>query len=273
MLERIKKLKLVQLGMHIAELTARYEILHTAAGIAYYFMLAVFPFLMFLAALVGVVQFPPEALQSAVQPLLSKPVAEAVLAYYAYLQSVSNRFSLLFGLVFSLYSASRAVQALTYGVNKVYETRERRSWLRNLLHSVVFTIGISAVLLAALLVVSLSGSLPAWLVHNTGASMQWRVYRIVLVSAYSVLTTFYCIAPLNRVRLRYALCGSTLCLAGMHLISFGVSIYARISTRFSVLYGSIGAIIVLLLWLYLFGVCVLAGAMLNRFLENKKALE
>lgn len=271
MRERMKKMKIVQLWVYIAALVARYEILQTAAGIAYYFMLAVFPFLMFLAALVGVLRFPPDALQNAVEPLLSKTVADTVLAYYAYLKSVSNWFSLLFGFVFSLYSASRAVQALTYGVNKVYALQKRRSWLRNLMHSVAFTIGISAVLLAALVAVSLSGKLPVWILYDKSA-MRWSVYAIALVSAYSVLTAFYCLAPAERVRLRYALCGSTLCLLGLHIISIGVSVYVRISTRFSVLYGSIGAIIILLLWLYLFGVCVLAGALLNRFLEKKRAL-
>ena len=139
------------------------------------------------------------------------------------------------------------------------------------MHSVAFTIGISAVLLAALVAVSLSGTLPAWLLYDKSI-MRWSVYGIALVSAYSVLTAFYCLAPVKRVRLRYALCGSAFCVLGLHAISLGVSLYVRVSTRFSVLYGSIGAIIILLLWLYLFGVCVLSGALLNRFLETKRAL-
>ena len=199
MLEKIKKLKIVQLWVHLADLVASYEILHTAAGIAYYFTLAVFPFLMFLAALVGVLRFPADALQNAVEPLLSKPVADTVLAYYVYLKSVSNWFSLLFGFVFSLYSASRAVQALSYGVNKVYETHMRRSWVRNLLCSVAFTVGISAVLLTALIAVSLSVRMPAWFVYGRDASMRWSVYCIALVCAYSVLATFYCLAPVKHV--------------------------------------------------------------------------
>ena len=59
---------------------------------------------------------------------------------------------LILGLLFSLYSASRAINALTYSVNKVYHTHRVRSFLKSVLHSALFTLGMSVVLLLALFV-------------------------------------------------------------------------------------------------------------------------
>ncbi|MBQ4159937.1 MAG: YihY/virulence factor BrkB family protein [Clostridia bacterium] len=277
MLKKIKEWKITKLYFVCCEIFAKYEVSQTASSIAYYFTLAVFPFLMFIAALVGVLHFPADALTKAIEPLLSKAVADTILSYYTYLTSVSGVFSLVFGLLFSLFSASRAIHALTYGVNKVYHTHRERSFLASVLHSMLFTVGISAVLLLVLIAISVGSNLPELFdfAHHirlpiTGSA--GYIYLIAVFAAFVILTAFYCLAPVERVRIRYALPGSALCILGLHAISFGVSIYVRVSTRFSVLYGSIGAIIIMLLWLYLFGICVLIGALLNRYIEMKKAL-
>lgn len=276
MLKRIQNMKIVRLYLTFTDIFSAYEISQTASGIAYYFTLAIFPFLMFLAALVGILQFPADALEKLLAPLLTKTVCDTILAYYAYLTSVSSVQSLIFGLGFSLYSASRAVNALTYGVNKVYHTHLKRSYFVNMMYSALFTVGISAVLILAMLVISAGGNLAAIFgfaknIRLPFAGKAGFVYLIAAGSAFLVLTAFYSLAPANRVRLRYALPGSVLCLAGLHAISFGVSVYVRISTRFSVLYGSIGAVIILLLWLYFFGICVMLGALLNRYIEKRRS--
>ena len=255
--EKLKRTRLWRLCLRIAEIFERYEVMHTAASIAYYFTLAIFPFLMFLAALVGVLRFPEDALIRMLEPLLSKVVAETVLNYYLYLTNVSNVFSLVFGLLFSLYSASRAINALTYSVNKIYQTHRVRSFVQSILHSTLFTVGMSVVLLLALFTVSAGSNLPqVFSITLPRFGYAGYIYFVAVAAAFAVLTAFYCLAPVERVKLRYALPGSLLCVLGLHVISFGVSIYVRISTRFSVLYGSIGAIIIVLLWLYFFAVCV-----------------
>lgn len=278
MLEKWKNMKVIKLYLTFCDIFGKYEISQTASSIAYYFTLAVFPFLMFLAALVGILHFPADALDKMIQPLLSEAVADTILSYYAYLTNVSNAFSLLFGLVFSLYSASRAVNALTYGINKVYHTHRTRSYFVNLMYSVLFTFGISVVLLLAMLVISAGSNLPEVLdfAHHIRLPLVGKagyVYLVAVGAAFLILAAFYSFAPVGRVRLRYALPGSALCLFGLHAISFGVGIYVRMSTRFSVLYGSIGAVIILLLWLYFFGICVMLGALLNRYIEMKEALK
>ncbi len=275
MIKRIQKWKAVQLYMRFSALFIKYEISQTAASIAYYFTLAVFPFLMFLAALVGVLAFPADALEKAIAPLLSRAVAEIILEYYTYLTSVSGVFSLVFGLVFSLYSASRAIRALTYGINKVYHTHKARSFFADLFRSVMFTLGVSAVLFLALFMVSIGSNLPKVLnlsqhiriplISNAG-----YIYLVAVGAAFFILTLVYMYAPVRRVPLCLALPGSVLCLFGLHAISFGVGVYVCFSTRFSMLYGSIGAIIIMLLWLYLFGICVMLGAILNRYAEKRK---
>lgn len=269
LLDKMKRTRLGRIYLCIAEIFVRYEVMHTAAAIAYYFTLSIFPFLMFLAALVGILHFPEDALIRMLKPLLSEVVAKTVLNYYLYLTNVSNAFSLVFGLLFSLYSASRAIHALTYSVNKVYHTHRVRSFLKSVIHSALFTIGMSVVLLLALFTVSAGSNLPqVFNVTLPRFGYAGYIYFVAVAAAFAVLTAFYCLAPVERVKLRYAVPGSLLCVLGLHVISFGVSIYVRISTRFSVLYGSIGAVIIVLLWLYFFAVCVLLGALVNRYAEN-----
>ncbi len=276
MLKKIMESKPGKLYAALSDIIKKYEIMQTASGIAYYFTLAIFPFLMFLAALVGILQFPEDALKNLIEPLFAKKVTQTVLSYYAYLKSVTSISSLLFGFGFSLYSASRAVNALIYGINKVYHTQKIRPYAISLLYSVLFTVGIGGVLLMTMLVISAAGDLFSvlGLMNADALPMSGNAGLVYLLAAFAacvILTVLYCLAPVGGVRLRYALPGALLCLAGLHIISMGVSIYVRISTRFSVLYGSIGAVILLLLWLYFFGVCVLAGALLNRYIEMKNA--
>ncbi len=264
MFEKLKKLKIVKLGLWCGAVAKKYELSQISAGIAYYFTLSVFPFLMFLAALLGLLNLPADVFASMLVTVLSETVANTVMGYYAYLTSVSNVFSLVIGLGLSLYSASRAIGALVQGIQKIYVGTDTKSFWRRLICSVLFTAGIGFALLILLILASVLGTIPTLL--GTG----FWLYLLCVAVIFFVFTTFYCLAPSPKLPFARAWPGGLLCVGLLHIISIGVGIYVRLSVRFSVLYGSIGAIVVVMLWLYLFGYSVLIGALLNRFLQIKK---
>ncbi len=264
MKEKIKKIKIVRLCLWCGMIANKYELSLVSAGIAYYFTLSIFPFLMFLAALLGLLNLQTEAFALVLSTLLSDTVADTVFGYYTYLTSVSNVHSLLIGLGLSLYSASRAIGALVQGIQKMYAGKSEKNFLKRLIWSVLFTAGMGAVLLILLIFASVLGSIPA--LFGSGFS----VYLLCVAVVFLILITFYSLAPSPHQRIAHVWPGGLLCVVLLHIISAGVGIYVRLSVRFSVLYGSLGAIVVVMLWLYLFGYCVLIGALLNRCMAIKK---
>ena len=91
-----------------------------------------------------------------------------------------------------------------------------------------------------------------------------------IAAIFFLLSAFYMFAPQERIAFRYTVFGSLFGVIGLHVVSIGVGIYVRLSNRFSVLYGSIGAVILMLLWLYFFGICIMLGAVINKYHYNKK---
>ena len=271
MLKKLKKLKAVQLYITFCDIFTKYEISQTASSIAYFLLLSFFPFLVFLAALIGFLNLPAEALKQTLAPFFTQQVYDTVISYHRYFASVSNGFSLLFGFVFSLYAASRAVHALMHGMYRVFGEGRTHSIIKEFLICIGFTLGMAIAVVTMVFIVGVTGTYFSPLtVAFPWLNRAVYVYFIGVVMIFVLLCLFYSLAPAKRVPLKDTLLGSLLCIVGLHAVSIGVGIYARISSRFSVLYGSIGAVIILLLWLYFFGICILLGALVNKYCILKK---
>lgn len=255
------------------------EIFGRAAQLSYYFLLALFPLLLVLINLLGyLAQEGTEFRAKLIAYLGAVMPSSAVTLVHTTLDEISNssgsgKFSL--GLLAALWAASNGMGAISQTLNIVYEVRETRSWWKVRLISVTLTVSLSVLIISALAIVLYGGSIGDALAGKYGLSQFFTVVWDILqwpIALGFVLATFnliYNFAPnVRRDQRRWFSTGAVIGVALWLLVSFGFRIYLHYFDSYSVTYGSLGALIVLMLWFYLTGVAILIGGEVNSELQK-----
>ena len=265
-----------KLIIFINELVRRYNdnrIAYTSGSMAYFFTLSLFPFIMFLNALIGLVNLDNTTLVALISPFFPAQIVDLLVTYNDYIANISNNYVLIFSIIISLYSDSRAVNAINITINTIYGIEQRRHPVSDFLLSTIFTLAVGILTLVLLAAIAVGSKLfeQLYIVHLTGQTitvLTITVISLAFIMIFFVLMFLYYFAPYRRMRLRRVVWGSLFSTVGIALIGVAISIYVRLSHRFSLLYGSIGAIIVVMLWFYIFGNIVSIGAEMNHLLEQ-----
>ncbi|HMB67878.1 MAG TPA: YihY/virulence factor BrkB family protein [bacterium] len=235
-----------------------------AAGVAFYLLLAVFPGIAALVSTWGIVSDPAE-IGSRIDALPVPPQAGALLT--AQLERVSrNRDAVLglglaAGVLLGLASASRGMKALITALNLCYGVRETRGWLRRTAVSLLLALGAIA---GGTVVLSVVVGLPV-LLDRVGlgfgllaSAVSWIVLGAGVMTMIAVLYRF---APDRRRRRWVLLSPGTALATGLWIVgSLAFTVYAAHFASFNRTYGSVGGVVVLLLWLWLGTLATLLGA-------------
>ena len=255
------------------------RVLDQSAKLSFYFFLSVFPLLLFLVALLGYLLQSGQALHEALQKYLAAITpASASNLIDRTLREVtkgSNGGKLSLGLVFALWAASKGMLAIMDALNIAYSVGEARRWWKRRLVGLGLTIGFVLLMFAALGLVMCGDRLVQMLAHHFGSQhvvqTAWDIVRWVLLLACVVFAfnVLYVYAPNVRHHQWHWLMPGTLVGVGLWLLtSYGFKIYLQFFNRYSVTYGSIGAVIILLLWFYLSGIAILIGGEVNSEIEK-----
>ena len=253
-----------------------------AAELSYYFLLALFPFLIFLTSIIGIVLgsgtgtrhmlfnylariMPPAAFQ-----LLDNTMLEV--------SKASSGSKLSFGILAALWAASNGMSAITESLNTAYDLRESRPWWKQRLMAVVLTVSLSILIIAALILVVSGGRIAEWLAHVYGFGpvfpmawkiIQWPVILLCMILAFALI---YYFAPDSRKQSwKWLTPGAAIGVVLWLLVSLAFRAYLHFFDSYSATYGSLGAVIILMLWLYLTGAAVLIGGEVNSEIENAAA--
>ena len=186
---------------------------------------------------------------------------------------------LSFSLLAALWVASSGMGAISETLNAAYNVRETRPWWKVRLISVGLTVALSVLILAALIIVLYGGKIGDAVANSIGYGsafqLTWRLVQwpIMLVFVYLTFEFIYYFAP-NRPRRgwHWATPGALIAVVVWLLISFSLRIYLHFFNSYSVTYGSLGALIVLMLWFYLTGMAVLIGGEINSELDDRVSL-
>lgn len=270
----------ISLGRRVYRQLWEDELLSRSAALSYYFVFALFPMLFFLIALMGVFAqshnleaslfsyfgrfLPPDAFS-----LLQKTLREVA--------SRASGLKLAFGVVLALWSASGGVSSVMDALNRCYHVRDARPYVKQKLISLGLTVAISALIIAALVMVLYGNDIAQFVGARTGLSgvtvQVWQVAQWALAFFLVVLSfaTLYYWGPDVEQHWQWITPGS---LVGV-ILWVGASLlfraYLHYFNNFSKTYGSLGAVIVLLLWLYITGMAILIGAEINSEIENAAA--
>jgi membrane protein len=250
-----------------------------AAGVAFFALLALVPALVALVSLYGLVADPAD-IQRNVDDVLAAAPTEVRDLVQSQLSSVVEsspqglRLGALAGLVVALWSASSGMKHLIAAVNRAYGEDETRGFIRLRGLSLILTVGAVVALLVALyaLIVapnSLSEEGSSSVLRTTLLVVRWP---LLAVAAMCGLAVIYRYAP-NRdePRWNWVSIGAVFATVVWLAASVGFSIYSANFGRYNETYGALGAVVVMMLWLYISAYAAVAGAELNAELERQTA--
>jgi len=245
------------------------DVLGNAAKLAYFFLLALFPALIFLTSIIG---FLPEVQENIFKSMARVAPADAMnLIQKTLTDVVENRSGplLSFGLLASLWSASSGVLSLIDSLNAADERVSRLPFWRRRLKAIGLTLGTALLVSIGSLLVMMGHRLGAWLAHTRNISVSLEIVSTTLgyltgfILLFAGIFALYRYGPEVRHRRKEVLPGTVFAAAGIVVGSLLFSIYVRIGPSASATYGSLGAVITLMLWLYLVSIMLLVGGEIN----------
>lgn len=247
-----------------------------AAALAFRGLFSLFPFLLFLVALIGFLDLQHfyDWLRSQAALLLPPQAMEQVDGVIVQFQEQkSGLFSI--AILFALWTASAGIRSAMVAMNRAYDVSEGRPFWKLYPLSVLYTVGIAAMLLTAAALMVVGPALMGWLAELFGlkqvvvtvwAWLRWPVAVFLLVLAVAV---FYYVTPDVEQEFRFITPGSLIAVLTWIAASLGFGYYVQNFADYSATYGSIGAIIVLLMYFYLSAAVLLFGAELNAVIEHQ----
>ena len=249
-----------------------------AAGVAFYGFLAMVPLLASLVLTYGIVVDPAEAAEH-IRALTAMVPQEAAALIADQLDGIvrtsidKKGFGLLLALGLAIYGAMKGAEALITALNIVYEEEDDRGFVRLLLLQLAMVLAAVAVVIALLTAISLSAALES-LVTGIGSAAALAVkglgWAIAAGLAGAAVATLYRIAPSRAdPKWRWVTPGSAFALVGILVTTAGFGWYAASLGNYNATYGSLGGVVVLLLWLWLSAYVLLLGAELNAELERQ----
>jgi membrane protein len=267
------------------------EILGRAAQLSYFFLLALFPLLLFLITLFGYFNGQGSHLQQRMIAYLADVMPSAALQLVvATLDEVTKgrgTGKLSFGILLALWAASSGVSALADALNSAYEVTETRPWWRVRLMSLAMTVALSILIVSALILVLYGGQFGEALANRINAgsafSLTWRALQIpfALIFLVIALVMIYRFVPNvaakrqgkglrpTDYRRRWFSPGIVFAVLLWLLVSLGFRLYLHFFNSYSATYGSLGALIILMLWFYLTGAAILLGGEINCEYESE----
>ena len=259
-----------------------HEIFGRAAQLSYYFLLALFPLLLVLINVLGYMAQEGTAFRERLllylAALMPRSAITLVRTTLDEISNASGSGKLSFGLLAAVWAASNGMGAISDTLNTAYNVKERRSWWRVRLISVCLTVALAILILAALAIVLYGGTIGEALAARYGFGdfftslwtiVQWPIALVFVLTTFNLI---YNLAPDLPAGSRSWITPGAFVGVGLWLlVSFGFRLYLSFFDSYSVTYGSLGALIVLMLWFYLTGVAILIGGEVNSEISHEKA--
>ncbi len=268
-------LTLKQLALKVWQESNEDNVFGGAAELAYYFLLALFPMLIFLTSLVG---FLP-GLQANILSALAKvaPADAMKLVEDTLTDVISNRSGglLSFGILATLWAASSGVASLMGTLNVAFEAKERRSFWKVRLLAIGLTVSLALLVIGGAALVMFGHKLSDWLSELLGVGTVFAIigsiagYIIGMTLLFLGIQLLYYFGPDVKQEWKWITPGAVFAVVAILVGSFLFSLYLRVAPSNSATYGSLGAVITLMLWLYLIGLALLVGGEINS--EIKKS--
>ncbi len=248
-----------------------------AAQIAFYTMLGLFPFLIFVLSIVAM--FP---LGASLEPLLFEALeaqmppeaAHYVVSIVTSILPERNGGLLSFGFMASLWGASMAIGALITTINRAYNIRPKRNMVSQKFLSIGLTLGLSGMWLFAMTIIlvgpTFTQQLYEWLGIASETNTFWSSIRLPVAFLLNLiaLSVLYYLAPEAKQKFRWITPGAITATVLWMVASFVFRIFLRNFGMYNATYGSLAAVVILMIWLWISGLVFLLGAEINAMMKR-----
>jgi membrane protein len=273
-------------GLSVRELAGRVweemshdEVIDRAAALAYYFLFALFPALLFMTALLGMLPLGGmmERLVAYADQALPPDAASIVRKTLAEIEAGARGGLLSIGALAALWAGSNGMASVMSALNAAYDVDEPRPWWKRRLLAIVLTVGFTLFILAALVLLAFGPRLGGVVAGAMGLgdlfTLAWNLISLPLVVFFVLvgIALVYYLAPASKQHWHWVTPGSAVALVLWLAMSYGLRLYVENFADYGATYGSIGGVILLMLWLYLSGLVLLIGAEINAEIEHAAA--
>ena len=254
----------------------RHKIGYTGGELAYFFLLSVFPFLIFTNSAIRALDIPRSAAISFLRPFLPEEIVPLIADYIEYISTRKTGGILSFGIILAIFSASKSVRALAFCFDLAYGSRDERSFFLRVISSMLCIFIFAIVFIVCVVLVAFGNGFISKLLESASLPPSFlgllSFWRWVTISAilFLVLLAVYKFLPRRQLSFRAALPGTVFSLFSFLLLGVLFSIYTKHFMSPASLYGSFSAVILLMLWFYFAGIILVLGAELNAVLMNLK---
>jgi membrane protein len=260
------------------------HIFDSAAQVGFYFSFALFPLLLLLVSIAGLTLGATSEYQAELYYYLSQIMPDS--AYELVKTTIdevtqnSSGGKITIGIVIALWSASAGIDSLRIALNRVYGLNEKRPWVITKVLSIVLTLLLSVLVFAALIGVFYGWQLVLITLESWGiaepspfvlVALQWAVTLLILLVIFELL--FNLLPDRNPFVWHWITPGAFVGITIWLALSLGWKTYLQYFNNYDKIYGSIGAGIVLMLWLYLTALAILIGGMINSILHEVWSLK
>jgi membrane protein len=272
----------LQLGKRVWNEIQEDNVFGRAAELSYYFLLALFPFLIFVTSVIGIVLGSGTGTRHMLFNYLARimpPSAFQLIDSTMYeVSAASSGGKLSCGLFAALWGASNALTSITDSLNTAYDLKESRPWWKTRLVALGLTVALSVLIVGALVLVVAGGKIAEWLALHYGLGpvfptawkiIQWPVVFAAIMLAFALI--YYLAPDFRKQSWQWLTPGAAIGVALWLLVSLGFRVYLHFFNSYSATYGSLGAVIILMLWFYFTGAAVLIGGEVNSEIENAAA--
>lgn len=274
------KLKNSTFFYYINQLIFRFkddEITGTGAQITYYLILSFFPFLLFVINMLSFTSLSEDVLFANFSTFLPRETGD--LLKKIVLQTIQAKSTLLLitGMVAALWSSSKGIAAVIRGINKAYGIKENRSFIKRRAISIVSAVAFSLLIIIALFTLVFGEVIAKFLFDLVGAQsifpFIWSALRYAapILIMFISLSLLYKFLPNRKLKFKDIRLGAVFATVAWIVASLLFSFYVNNFARYNKIYGSIGGIMALLIWLFFSTLIILVGGELNAIYIHKKS--
>ncbi len=256
------------------------ELSTRSASLSYYFLLALFPMILFLLSLVGVFAGPGSQLRDSIVLGLGRlapgSASDLIRTVVSQTFKSSSGLKLAAGILGALWAASGGMGAVVVSLNVIYRLTETRPWWKQKLTVVGLTLSLAGLIIIALILVLYGGKIGQVIAMHVGLGhafeiawkiLQWPVTFAAMFLSFSVV--YYFAPNLEERKWFWVTPGAVVGVVLWLVSSLGFRVYLHFFNSYSATYGSLGAVIILMLWLYMTGLAILIGGELNWVIESE----
>ncbi len=241
-----------------------------SAQLAYFFLLSLFPLLIVIVSLFPYLPITQEDLLGTVSGFAPEGAIELIEKNLTQLSN-KNGTLLSLGVLGTLWSASNGINAIVKVINRSYNVNEDRTFFKKRIMAILLTLAMIVVIIVVLILPVFGKHIGIFLFSQLELSGQflkiWNAIRWIVstVIIFLIFIALYWLAPSKRFACRTAIPGAIFSTIGWIVTSLAFSFYVDNFSNYSSTYGSIGAIIILMIWFYISGIIIIIGGDVNAY--------